>query len=243
MWRMSLVLIVAAGACAAAPAPVAAVAAVAAQPAHCPLPAFGPGATYRPVFFAGHHTARVTNRWFPLRPGTSSIYTGVEDGRRAIDVVVVSQHRRTIDGVRTRVVVDRLYQGGRLVERTHDYYAQDRCGNVWYFGEDTAEVDAAGHVTSREGTWHAGRDGARPGVFMPAHPRVGQRFRQEWLAGHAEDVFRIVRRTPTEVRTRETSALEPGVVDAKVYRRGIGELTEHSVRGGSDRLALDALVR
>ena len=237
MWRMSLVVIVAAGACAAAPAPVEA------KAAGCRLPAFGPGATYRPVFSAGHHTARVTNPWFPLRPGTASIYTGVEDGRRAVEVVVVSRHRRTIDGVRTRIVVDRLYQGGRLVERTHDYYAQDRCGNVWYFGEDTAELDRAGNVTSRDGTWHAGRDGAEPGVFMPAHPQVGQRFRQEWLAGQAEDVFRIVDRTATRVRTRETSALEPGVVDAKVYRRGTGELGEHGVRGGSDRLALDALVR
>jgi hypothetical protein len=235
-WRMGAVLTLLAATGALAPA------SAGAASTGCALPVFGPAAAYRPVFHAGQHTARVTNPWFPLRPGTTWIYTGVEDGRRTVDVVVASRHTRRIAGVRTRVVVDRLYQGGRPVERTRDYYAQDRCGNVWYLGEDTAQLSPSGHVTSREGTWHAGRDGAEPGVFMPAHPHVGQRFRQEWLAGHAEDVFRIVDRHANRLRTRETSALEPGVVDAKAYVRGVGEVAEHSVRGGSDRLTLDAVV-
>jgi hypothetical protein len=208
----------------------------------CRLPVFGPGPSYRPVFEAGPRPAQVNNPWFPLRRGTTWIYTGIEGGRPAVDVVVVSRHTRTIDGVRTRVVHDRLYHGGHLTERTRDYFAQDRCGNVWYFGEDTAELDAAGHVTSREGTWHAGRDGAQPGVFMPAHPRVGQRFRQEWLAGQAEDVFRIVAVDGRRLRTRETSALEPGVIDAKRYVRGIGETGERGLRGDHDRLTLDVVL-
>jgi len=237
MWRTGITAVLVAATCLPAPGTARA------SGTGCPLPAFGPGASYRPTFVAGAHPAHVANPWFPLRRGTTWVYTGVEDGRRTVDVVSVSRHVRTVDGVRTRVVHDRLYQAGRLAERTRDYYAQDRCGNVWYFGEDTAELDAAGRITSRDGTWHAGRDGAQPGVFMPARPRVGQRFRQEWLAGAAQDVFRIVARSGDGLSTRETSALEPGVVDAKRYVRGVGEVAEHSVRGGSDRLSLDAVLR
>ena len=104
-------------------------------------------------------------------------------------VRAVDAHGPVIDGVRTRVVEDRLYLNNVLEERTSDYYAQDRCGNVWYFGEDTAELDSHGNVVSTEGSFHAGVDGAQPGVFMQAHARVGRKFRQEWYAGQAEDMF------------------------------------------------------
>ena len=87
---------------------------------------------------------------------------------------------------------DRLYVRGRLAERTSDWYTQDAKGNVWYYGEATAELDAQGNVTSTEGSWQAGVDGARPGIFMPAHPKVGQSFRQEYYKGHAEDRFRVL---------------------------------------------------
>ena len=130
--------------------------------------------------------------WFPLVPGTTYVYRGVKDGEPTRDVVHVTSRMRTIDGVRCVAVTDRLYASGRLAERTTDWYAQDRSGTVWYFGEDTAELDRAGRVTSREGSWLAGEDGARAGVFMPARPRVGQAFRQELLKGHAEDRFRVI---------------------------------------------------
>jgi len=117
------------------------------------------------------------------------------------------------------VVDDRVYSKGKLEERTHDYYTQDAGGNVWYFGEDTAELDAHGKVTSTEGTWRTGRNGARPGLFMPAHPRVGERHRQEYLRGHAEDQFQVVSLSDRvrvsygsftgALRTREWTPLEP----------------------------------
>jgi hypothetical protein len=153
-----------------------------------------------------------------------------------------------IDGVTTRVVEDRLYLGNRLAERTSDYYAQDRCGNVWYFGEDTAELNRHGRVTTREGTWHSGQNGALPGVIMQAQPQVGRRFRQEWLKGHAEDVFKAVDlsarakvpfgRFSNVLRTDETTALEPGVLDNKFYAKGIGELSERTVKGGHEAQSL-----
>jgi hypothetical protein len=214
----------------------------------CPLPKFGPGASYHPHFKAGRHTANVTNPWFPLPVGTTSVYAGTKDGESAIDIVTNSRATRVIDGVRTRVVEDRLFLSGKLEERTSDYYAQDRCGNVWYFGEDTAELDSHGRVIDTSGSFHAGIDGAQPGVFMQARPQLGRRFRQEWYAGEAEDTFKVIDlSTPITVpfgsfkhalRTEETTTLEPGVVDNKYYVRGIGEVLEKSVKGGQEALVL-----
>lgn len=143
---------------------------------------------------------------------------------------------------------DRLYLNGRLAERTTDWYSQDSKGNVWYYGEATAELDAQGKVTSTEGSWKAGVDGARPGIFMPAHPKVGQSFRQEYYKGHAEDRFRVLGLHTTvkvpyisstnALLTRETTALEPGVIDHKVYVRGIGTVKEETVKGGNETAVL-----
>jgi hypothetical protein len=167
--------------------------------------------------------------------------------------VLVTNRTRRVDGVRTRVVEDRLYLGGKLVERTSDYYAQDRCGNVWYFGEDTADLDARGRVVSREGSFHAGVAGAQPGVVMQSRPQLGRTFRQEWFKGYAEDVFTAVRphqtvRVPAgtfrnALETRETTALEPGVVDAKYYVRGLGVVAELTRRGPTEALRLVGVVR
>ena len=106
--------------------------------------------------------------------------------------MVATSETKTIQGVPCTVVSDKLYLSGVLEERTLDYYAQDKDGNVWYFGEDTAELNANGEVRSTEGTWLAGRDGAIAGIFMPADPRVEQSFRQEYYKGQAEDHFRII---------------------------------------------------
>ena len=141
---------------------------------------------------ASSFSAHVDNPWFPLLPGTRYAYNGVKDGKRARDVVVVTHATRRIDGVPCVAVDDRLTLGGHLEERTTDWYSQDRRGNVWYFGERTAELDAHGKVTSTEGSWLAGVDGAKPGVFMPAQPRVGQSGRQEYYKGHAEDHLWVI---------------------------------------------------
>jgi hypothetical protein len=194
-------------------------------------------------------TARVTNPWFPLKPGTRYEYVGVKDGRPSRDVMVVTHRTTTIDGAPCIDVSDRLYIGGKLRERTTDWYTQDRQGNVWYFGEDTAELDRNGRITSREGTWLAGRDGAEPGIYMPAKPHVGQSGRQEYYRRHAEDRFRVaavirsVSGAPVSVLTEETTPLEPGVVDNKLYVRGVGTVTELTVKGGSERNQLISVTR
>jgi hypothetical protein len=196
-------------------------------------------------------SARVDNPWFPLTPGTIAVYTGVKDGKRARDVVTVTHETITIAGAPCRVVRDSLYLDGRLAERTTDWYTQDAAGNVWYFGERTAELDRRGRVTSTEGSWQAGVDGAKPGIFMPARPRVGAAYRQEFYKGHAEDHFRVIglfestvsAPTPNALLTREWTPLEPGVIDHKLYVRGIGTVVERTVKGGDELLELASLRR
>jgi hypothetical protein len=196
---------------------------------------------------------RVDNPWFPLLPGTTWIYRGVKDGKPSRDVVTVAGNTKLIQGVRATAVSDRLYLRGRLEERTTDWYAQDKSGAVWYFGENTAELNTKGAVTSREGSWQAGRHGAKAGVFMPAHPIVGQSFRQEFLQGHAEDHFQVLSlsaavRTPAAssqqaLLTKEWTPLEPRVLDHKLYVRGIGTVKEETVTGGVERNVLVAVRR
>jgi hypothetical protein len=189
----------------------------------------------------GKHSNLVTNPWFPLPRGSVSVYEGQKDGKQARDVQTVTRKVKTITGIRAAVVADRLFLNGRLAERTADFYAQDKRGTVWYLGENTAELNAKGKVTSREGSFLNGRDGAKGGVFMPAHPRVGQSFQQESFKGEAEDRFRILDlatsvTTPavsshSAMLTKETTPLEPKVVDHKYYVQGIGTVKEQQVAG------------
>jgi hypothetical protein len=123
---------------------------------------------------------------------------------------------------------------GEVVEDTHDWFAQDRDGNVWYLGEDTTSYEDG--TPSTEGSWEAGVDGAEAGLVMPAEPRVGDGFQQEHLDGVAEDRARVLDvaaswRTPFGtwddlLETEDTTPLEPDVVERKYYARGIGLVAE-----------------
>jgi hypothetical protein len=198
--------------------------------------------------------ARVDNPYFPLRPGTTLRYRGIKDGKPALDVFAVTHETRRIMGVPCVVVRDELFRSGRLVEQTVDWYTQDRRGNVWYFGEATRELDARGRTTSTEGSWQAGVAGARPGIYMPARPRVGDSFQQELLNGHAEDYFQILdlRASVTvpfgsypnrALRTKEWTPLEPGAVGNKYYVRGVGQVKEAAVTGPAEALGLVSVTR
>ncbi|MFL6028429.1 MAG: hypothetical protein ACJ74D_00150 [Gaiellaceae bacterium] len=210
--------------------------------------ACGGGSTHESAFVSG-----VNNPWFPLEPGTTFVYTGRKDGERGRDVVTVTARTKQIRGVECIAVEDRLYAGGQLAERTTDWYAQDARGNVWYFGEATAELDKAGRVTSREGSWLAGIDGARAGIFMPAHPKAGTSFRQEYYKGQAEDHFQVLSvaanvitpytASPRAILTKEWTPLEPDTLDHKLYVRGIGLVREETIRGGDELWELSDLLR
>jgi hypothetical protein len=191
-------------------------------------------------------TTRIDNPYWPMRRGSRWVYreTDNEGAKQRVVVTVTSRTKLMADGIRARVVHDAVTVKGKPVEITDDYYAQDKAGNIWYFGEATTEYEN-GKPTSTEGSFEAGVDGAQPGVIMPAKPRVGLRYREEYYKGHAEDKARIVSlREQAEVplghykpvlMTRNINPLEPKSVEFKFYARGVGPVLAVGISGGSDR--------
>jgi hypothetical protein len=198
-------------------------------------------------------TVRIDNPFFPLPPGITFIYRGHKELSKERDLFAVTDRTIVIDGVTCRVVHDRVFVRGVLQENTFDYFAQDRDGNVWYFGEDTEELDRHGNVVSTEGTWRAGVNGAQPGVIMEAHPQVNDHYFQELAAPLAQDEATVLSRHATAavplakfrncLLTREFTQLEPGNVEHKFYARGIGFVLSVVVKGGKERLALVNIVK
>lgn len=195
----------------------------------------------------------IDNPWFPLKPGTVYVSKGIKDGQPTTDTFAVTTRTKLILGVTCTVVSDTLTSKGRAVEKTEDWYTQDTTGSVWYFGEATEELDAKGNVIGTAGSWQAGVNGAEPGIFMPAKPRVGQSFRQEFYKGQAEDHFAILSLSASvsvpygsfnnTLRTKEWTPLEPDVLDSKYYVRGIGQVKEITVKGPRETSLLVGLKR
>jgi hypothetical protein len=187
--------------------------------------------------FAGDE---IDNPYFPLKPGTTYRYEGKSDGEDVTDIFEVTNDTKEILGVETTVVHDQEYVEGELVEDTLDWYAQDEHGNVWYFGEDTKELED-GEVVSTEGSWEAGVDRARAGIFMPDKPKVGDVYKQEHAKGVAEDCFEILDldasvETPDvdsdeAMKTREFSRLERGVFSNKWFVPGVGMVRDEDADG------------
>jgi hypothetical protein len=189
----------------------------------------------------------IDNRYFPLEPGTTYLYRGREEDLPSLDKVVVTTRTKTILGVRATVVLDRVTVNGQPSEKTFDWYAQDKRGNVWYLGEAAFDFEN-GHWVRASDSWQAGIDRAKAGIIMEAHPKVGDVYRQEYYPGHAEDVAKVLSRHASisvpygsfthVLKTKEWTPLEPGVVDNKYYARGVGEVAERTVKGGTDFLKL-----
>ena len=205
------------------------------------MPATGTAPTVNPAQF--NHPQG--NPYFPLEPGTVSRYRGTDEGEKFHEKVTVTDRTRTIQGVSTIVVRDVVRRAdGSLAEKTHDWYAADNDGNVWYFGENTATYDENGDVESREGSWQAGVDGAVAGKIMPADPRPSTAYRQELYRHHAEDQAWIVQRNASTtvpyghvdqvVRSFEWSRLEPHVLSVKFYAPGLGIVREKDLTGGDE---------
>ncbi len=233
----------AAGCCAVAALAVAiaASAAAPATPATATLPQGSEPVTLDPARF----TTRIDNPYWPMRPGSRWVYseTSRTGARQRVEVTVTRRTKRIANGIAARVVRDVATQNGRTVEATDDWYAQDDAGNVWYLGEATAEYEA-GKVVSRAGSFEAGVDGAQPGIALPARPRPGLSYRQEYLEREAEDTGAIVTVGEEQVEvpagyftrvlmTRDLVPLEPRVQELKFYARGVGPvLSIHTDRDG-----------
>lgn len=195
----------------------------------------------------------IDNPYFPLIPGTTFVYRGETEGAPTRDVMKVTHDTKVILGVTTTVVHHLSYEEGVLVEDTFDWFAQDQAGNVWYFGEDTKELDENGNVISTEGSWEAGVDGAEPGIIMEANPKKGDKYQQEFLSGVAEDMAQVIGFEDSfcvrygcfedVLVTKEWSPLEPGVVENKYYAQGVGFIYSEMVKGGDEQSELVRVTR
>jgi hypothetical protein len=194
----------------------------------------------------------IDNPYLPLVPGTRWVYEATSTGGDERIVVTVTDRTRMVAGVTATVVRDRVTTvDGQLVEDTFDWFAQDVDGNVWYFGEDTTAFEDG--KPNPAGSWEAGVDGAMAGVVMPAQPRVGDSYAQEFYEGEAEDRGEVLALDATVtvpygsyqdvLKTKDTTPLEPGLVEHKYYARGIGVVFEEDVKGGDDRVRLVRLTR
>ena len=206
------------------------------------------GQTYAPVIDPANFSDPLANDYFPLDPGLVTVFEG---GGEHVEVTVTSD-TKVIMGVATRVITDQVTIDGELREDTIDWYAADNFGNVWYFGEQTAEYEN-GQITTTEGSWEAGVDGALPGIIMLAQPRVGDSYRQEFYAGQAEDVAKVYAvdesiTVPKDTYdlvlvTEDWSLLTPNVHERKWYAPRVGVVFEETVQGGSGTLSLIDVVR
>ena len=200
-------------------------------------------------------STRIDNPRWPMRVGSRWVYRVTDMATGKVDRQVITVTNRTklmADGIRVRVVRDIVTDHGKPVEVTDDWYAQDRRGNVWYFGEDTTSYENG--KPSDNGSWQAGVRGAMPGIALPAKPRVGLGYREEYSKGVAEDQSRILAlNTQVQVRaghyTRvvlavDYSPIEPDVAELKFYARGSGQaVLAIDVSGGSDREELISYTR
>jgi hypothetical protein len=192
-------------------------------------------------------TTRIDNRYWPMAPGSRWVYRETEGETEHRSEVTVTNETKMIEGITARVVRDVVTDGGELVEDTFDWYAQDEEGNIWYLGEDTREYEN-GEVVSTAGSWEAGVNGAEPGVIMPGKPRVGMSYRQEYLAGEAEDRARVLSLDEwVEVpfgsfddvlMTKDYTPLEPHLLEHKFYAKDVGPVLTLGISGGSARTEL-----
>ena len=207
----------------------------------------GGGELVVPPFDATQFVSGVDNPYFPLVPGSVLSYS---DGTE-IEQVEVIRGTKKILGVATTIVHDQVFVDGSLTEDTFDWYAQDGDGNVWYFGEDTKELDH-GTVVSTEGSWEAGVNGATAGIIMLAEPKVGDSYAQEDAPDVAADKAKVVSLDETVtvaagtftgcIETLERTPLEPNVHEYKYYAPGVGLVLEVASSKGRGRLELTGPV-
>lgn len=187
--------------------------------------------SYDPKIDPSNFVSKIDNKFLTFVPGTTFVYESqTEDGLERNEVTVLDE-KRNVMGVDATVVWDRVWLDGKLIEDTKDWYAQDKEGNVWYFGEESKEY-VAGELAGLHGSWEAGVDGAKPGIVMKASPQVGDVYRQEFYAGVAEDMGEVISLDETVlvphdrlyncIKTKDWNPLEPGVTEFKYYCPEIG---------------------
>jgi len=191
-------------------------------------------------------STNIDNPYWPMAPGNKWVYseTDTVGGHEKVVVEVTDKTKMIANGIEARVIRDTVSENGVPVEITDDWYAQDKAGNIWYLGEDTAEYEN-GKITTRAGSFEAGVDGAQAGIIMPADPRDGMAYRQEYYKGEAEDRAEVLS-TDEQVEvpfgyfkgalmTKDLVPLEPKVSEYKIYAKGVGPVLTVKTSGGSGR--------
>jgi len=207
---------------------------------------------YAPVIIPEDFTSSVTNPYFTLTPGTQFTYEAKKsEGVERTEATVLNE-TRLVMGVTTTVIKDQVFLDGELIEDTRDWYAQDQEGNVWYFGEETAEYENGG-ITTTEGSWEGGTSGALPGIVMKANPQIGDRYRQEYLKGIAEDMADVVSLSETItvpygtfsgcLKTYDYTPLNPNAKEYKYYCKDVGAVVLEEDLEDNERLELIAINR
>jgi len=196
-------------------------------------------------------TTDITNPYWPMKPGAKWTYRSTDtQGTKEKAVVEVTNKTKTIaNGVKARVIKDTVTENGRLVELTYDWYAQDKAGNIWYLGEYVSNYKN-GKVTDHAGSFEAGVDGAQAGVAMPANPKPGLSYRQEYYKGHAEDKAAVITVGEEQVEvpygfydkrvlmTRDLVPTEPKVQELKFFAPNVGPLLSVHTDGAGGRAEL-----
>jgi len=211
------------------------------------------GATSIPVLPpVGDFVAAIDNRYFPLKPGTTFLYRGTQEGQARRVSVFVTHKTKEIAGIRATVVLDQVLVDGKPEEKTFDWYAQDKYGNVWYLGEDSSDYVNGKWVRS-DGSWETGVDGAKPGIVMEADPNASDLYRQEYYSGHAEDMAKVLGADASVtvpygsfdhvLETSEWTPLERGVIEHKYYVKGVGNVRTVMVKGGAEEERLVSVTR
>ena len=195
---------------------------------------------------------RIDNPWFPLEPGTTFRYLGTEEDKTREVTVFVTHKTKMIVGIRATVILDQVLANGQPEEKTFDWYAQDKHGNVWYLGEDSFDF-VNGKWERSDGSWETGVDGAKAGIVMEADPAVGDTYRQEYYAGHAEDMAKVIATDASVsvpygsyqhvLETSEWTPLEKAVLEHKYYVRGVGNVRTSMVKGGNEEEQLVSVTR
>ena len=168
------------------------------------------------------------NPYFILEPGYQHVYES-EDEKL---VITVLNETKVVDGVECRIVEERETKKDKLIEVSRNYFAINKKSKaVYYFGEDV-DMYKDGKVTSHDGSWQAGKDGAKFGLMIPGEPKLGMKYYQEVAPKVAMDRAEVVSLTETVktkagefkncMKTEETTPLEPGVKEYKYYAPGVG---------------------
>lgn len=184
-------------------------------------------------------SASGANSYFFLDPGYKLSLGGDVEGAEVELTITTLNETKIVNGTETRVVEERQTEDGELVEISKNYFSL--CGetkDIYYFGEIT-DVYENGKVVSNEGSWEAGRDGAKPGIIFPGKFEVGMKYYQEVAPEVAMDRAEVVsvserKNTPAGnfervVKTEETTPLEPGASEFKYYAPGIGLIQEDTL--------------